>query len=56
MHVDRESNSAKFWLEPIQLEVNYGFARQELRAIERIIEDNLEALKNEWNAYCGNRA
>lgn len=56
VHVDRESNSAKFWLEPIQLEVNYGFARQELRAIERIIEDNLEALKNEWNAYCGNRA
>ena len=54
MHVDRENKSAKFWLEPdVVLAVNYGFSRQELRAIERIINENKARLIDEWNAFCG---
>jgi len=43
MHVDRESMSAKFWLDPdVLLAHDYGFNRGELRRIERILRENLE--------------
>jgi len=52
-HVDRENMSAKFWLDPdISLAENRGFSRKELRDIERIIRDNLETLRHEWDAFC----
>ena len=54
VHVDRESLSAKFWLDPdVALEENHGYRRKELRAIERIIRANLEVLRNEWDKFCG---
>ena len=53
MHVDRESRSAKFWLDPdVMLATNHGYSRQELRNIERIIRAYLETLRNEWDAFC----
>jgi hypothetical protein len=53
MHVDRERMSAKFWLDPdVALAANYGFNRKELRDIERIMRENLELLRNEWDAFC----
>lgn len=53
MHVDREKMSAKFWLDPdAALTENYGFNRKELRDIERIVRDNLEILRNEWDRFC----
>ncbi|HEY52892.1 MAG TPA: DUF4160 domain-containing protein [Caldilineae bacterium] len=53
MHVDRENMSAKFWLDPdILLVHDYGFNRSELRRIERILRENLETLRNEWDAFC----
>lgn len=53
MHVDRESFSAKFWLDPdVALEANYGYNRKELRNLERITRENLELLRNEWDAFC----
>jgi hypothetical protein len=52
MHVDREKMSAKFLLDPdVSLADNYGFSRKELRGIERIARDNLEKLRNEWDAF-----
>lgn len=52
-HVDRENMSSKFWLEPdIVLAENHGFSRKEVRDIERIIRDNVEVLKREWDAFC----
>jgi hypothetical protein len=53
MHVDRENNSAKIWLDPvISLAENYGYNRRELREIERIATENLEILRNEWDNFC----
>lgn len=53
MHVDRENWSAKFWLDPDEaLEENHGYSRKELRDIERILRENLEALRNEWDTFC----
>ena len=56
MHVDRENKSAKFWLDPdISLAYNYGYSRKELCDIERIARQNLEKLRNEWDAFCSNQ-
>ena len=53
MHVDREKKSAKFWLDPdVALAANYGYNRKDLREIERIFHENLELLRNEWDAFC----
>ncbi|GJQ40092.1 MAG: hypothetical protein JETCAE02_25040 [Anaerolineaceae bacterium] len=52
MHVDRGGMSAKFWLDPIALAENHGYSRKELRGIERIMVENLETLRNEWDAFC----
>jgi hypothetical protein len=42
-HVDRDRLSAKFWLDPVvSLAENYGFTRQELRQIERIVQTQME--------------
>ena len=54
MHVDLENSSAKFWLDPdVSLSENHGYGRKELRDIERIARENLEKLRNEWDAFCG---
>jgi len=53
MHVDRENMSAKFWLDPVvSLAENHGYSRKELRDIEKIAIENLEILRNEWDAFC----
>ncbi|MBI3359144.1 MAG: DUF4160 domain-containing protein [Nitrospirae bacterium] len=53
MHIDRESRSVKFWLDPdVALEENHGYSRKELRDIERIMHANLEGLRNEWDSFC----
>ena len=47
--------SAKFWLDPVVLLAeNHGYSRKELRDIEQIMTENLEKLRNEWDAFCGN--
>jgi len=52
VHVDRETRSAKFWLDPdVSLADNHGYNRKELRDIERTIRENLEKLRNEWDAF-----
>ena len=53
MHVDRENLSAKFWLDPdVMLADNHGYRRSELRDIERLLQQNLETLRNEWDTFC----
>ena len=48
MHVDRESQSTKFWLDPdVTLATNHGYSRRELCDIERIIREHLETLRHE---------
>ncbi len=52
-HIDRDNLSAKFWLDPdVSLADNHGFSRRELRDLERIVNENLETLRNEWDSFC----
>ena len=36
----------------VSLAENYGFSRRELRGIEQMARENLEILRNEWDAFC----
>ena len=53
VHVDRDDSSAKFWLNPVALVVNFGFPARELRAIEKIVRENQQKLIEAWNEYFG---
>lgn len=53
MHVDRESLSAKCWLDPdVTLAANFGYSRRELREIERLLRASLGKLRDEWDSFC----
>ncbi len=53
IHVERESFTAKFWLDPVRLEYSRGFPRPELRRLEAIIEENRVLLARSWYEYFG---
>jgi len=54
VHVDRDDQSAKFWLRPIRLALNLGFSPVELRRIQQMLRENETALMEKWNASFGN--
>ncbi len=53
VHVRRERNLCKFWLEPIVLAANDGFSPTELNRIRGIIEKNLYRIVEAWDEHCG---
>lgn len=53
IHVERDDNVAKFWLDPIRLCQSGGFNRLELKQVRRIIEDNRDSFVEAWNEYFG---
>ena len=56
VHVDRDDQSAKFWLEPIGLARNLGFSPSELRKIERLVQKHQNELLEAWHGWFGNPA
>jgi Domain of unknown function (DUF4160) len=48
IHVDRDEQSAKFWLSPVSLARNLGFGPRELRVIERIVLEHEQQLLEVW--------
>ena len=53
VHVDRDDQSAKFWLAPVGLARNLGFRAHELRKIQELLEEHREQLLQAWEAYHG---
>ncbi len=51
VHVDRDSFSAKFWLNPVALSRNIGFSAKELNKISKLIVKNREEFLEKWNEY-----
>ncbi len=51
VHIDRDSLSAKFWLEPVALAYNLGFSAHELRKIEQLTLTNQQQLVEAWHVY-----
>ena len=42
VHVDRDDQIAKFWLDPVSVAYNWGFSGKELRTIQAIVEEHRE--------------
>lgn len=52
IHVSRGGAEAKFWLDPtVTLARNRGFPAAELRRVERLVVDHLQAIRDAWDAY-----
>ena len=51
VHVQRERNTAKFWIDPVRLERSGRFRAQELLEIQRIIRQNKVRLLKAWDEY-----
>ena len=54
IHVERDDNIAKFWLEPVRLQSSGGFNRLEITKIHKIINEKLPKLLEAWNEYFDN--
>ncbi len=51
VHVDRDNNTAKFWLRPVALASNIGFRPAELRAVQRLVVEHAAEFLGAWNDY-----
>jgi uncharacterized protein DUF4160 len=51
IHVKRDRQIAKFWLEPIALARNAGFTEHELREIERLVHQHQALFVRAWNEF-----
>lgn len=53
VHVKRERKTCKFWLVPVNLAYNDGFAARELNIIRAMVIEYLPVLVEAWNEHCG---
>ena len=54
VHVERDANRAKFWLDPVRLARSGGFGPAELRDIERRVAERAALLMEKWDDYFRN--
>ena len=55
VHIDRETLSAKFWLQPVSLARNLGFGARELGRLQSLVKAHQAELLEAWNGYFGTR-
>ncbi len=53
IHVERDDNVAKFWLDPVRLQESGGYSRSELNRIQKLIHLNQNRLREAWHEYFG---
>ena len=53
IHVESNDKYAKFWLEPLTLELAQGLKTQELLRAERLIAENINMIRGKWNEVHG---
>lgn len=51
VHVERDDNVAKFWLDPVRLASSGGFRRGELERVRRLIEEHQATLLKGWDEF-----
>ncbi|MFM9905094.1 MAG: DUF4160 domain-containing protein [Pyrinomonadaceae bacterium] len=51
IHVERDDNKGKFWLEPVRLQNSGGFGRNEINRLQRLVEENAVRMLRSWNEY-----
>ena len=53
VHVERDGDVAKFWLDPVRLQRSGGFRPPEIVRIARLVEEHHELIEEAWNEYFG---
>lgn len=51
VHVERDDNIAKFWIDPVRLHYSNGFNRVEIGKIHKIINEQRSILLEAWHEY-----
>jgi hypothetical protein len=51
VHVERDANLAKFWLDPVRLAESGGFSRAEIRRVEALVRDKAVELRRAWDEH-----
>ncbi len=51
IHVKRDKQVAKFWLNPVVMAKNMGFKEYELNQIEKLVLKNQEFILEAWHDY-----
>ncbi len=52
VHVRKGTSVAKFWLEPaVYLAEAYGMKPHKLNALQKVVENNAEAIKRAWHRH-----
>ena len=51
VHVARDRKAAKFWLEPVRLDYNRGFASAELNRVTAVVREHEAAIVKAWHEY-----
>ncbi len=51
IHVEQAERFAKFWLNPVSLVKSRGLRSGELSEIQKIVEENQDALLERWNEH-----
>ena len=45
IHIERDQDEAKFWLNPVRLQSNKGFNRKEINRIQKLVEEYQKQLQ-----------
>ena len=53
IHVERDDNRAKFWLDPVRLQTSGGMVRAELARVETLVREHRDTLLGAWNDFFG---
>jgi hypothetical protein len=53
IHVRCHGARAKFWLNPVALAENIGFAAHELSEMTRVVGDNQDVIEKAWHEHFG---
>ena len=53
IHIDRDDQTAKFWISPVALASSIGFNPRELRTIQLLVIEHRLAILEAWNGYFG---
>jgi hypothetical protein len=51
IHVERDDNVAKYWLEQVALASNHGFRSHELTRVRTLVIEHREKFLEAWHGY-----
>jgi hypothetical protein len=53
VHVRCRAARAKFWINPVSVAENIGFAAQELNKLARVVGEHVEQIERAWHEHFG---